>query len=43
MSIMTLMGIIKDHLKSINRPVIIINEFDDLDEINDYLNDLNCH
>ena len=38
MSIMALMRIIKDHLKSINRPMIRLNEFDYLD---DCFNDLN--
>ena len=40
------MGIIKVHLKFINRPMMGLNkfnEFDDLDDLNDCLNDLNGH
>ena len=40
---MELIGIIKDYLKSINLPVIIINEFNDFNDLDDYLNDINCH
>ena len=46
MTIMDLIGIIKDYFKSINRPMMRLNdfnEFDDLDDLNDYFNDLNRH
>ena len=47
MIIMTLIGIIKDHFKSIKRLVMSLinefNEFDDFDDFNDYLNNVNCH
>ena len=41
MSIIYLMGIITDHFKSTNRPMMRLNEFDDVDDLNDYLNDQN--
>ena len=46
MSIMDLTEIIKDHFKSINRPMMRLNEFnefDDLGNLDSYFNDLNRH
>ena len=46
MSRIDLMGIIKDYLNSINCPMMKVNEFnkfDYLDDLNGYLNNLNCH
>ena len=43
---MTFMGIIKDHLKSINRTVRRLNdfyEFDNFNSLNDDFNNLNYH
>ena len=45
MDIMALTGVIEDHLKSINRLKMILNDFNKFHELNnldDDFNDLNC-
>ena len=46
MSVMDFIGIIKDHLKSINCPMMRLNEynkFDDLDSLYNFSNDINSY